>query len=184
LPGGGAPSPRNWDVCQEGPCPRVIPVQAEQLNSLESHVGVDWAAGQDFTATVAVTTEPELRIVELTMQSVLTPGVWVVAFDHKSHMLLEIKQERTLEAPVPASKISGPIGVKLPVQFRSPVMPSDYGRKVYFRDEEFELEGLRTGFLKGFSEEEMVYMVSVDGERTRYLKCRHIWIIDQPTEGF
>jgi hypothetical protein len=31
--GGGAPSPRNCDVCQEGPCPRVIPVQAEDTDS-------------------------------------------------------------------------------------------------------------------------------------------------------
>lgn len=158
------------------PIPRNIPNLA--------FVGIDWAKRPDITATVVVTTDPGRRIVELTMQSVLTPGVWVVAFDDKSHMLLEINQERTLEAPVPAARISGPIGVKLPVQFRTPAMPKDYGRKVYFREDEYELHDLKTGVLKGYDEDQKVYMVSVEGERTRYLKHRQIWTIDEPTDGF
>ncbi len=230
--GGGTPSPRNCDVCLEGPCPRVIPVQTSQadepamealqklaqeqgidpagmeakeisdrliaanLQGVSSEkpiprnipnlafVGVDWGKVKSFTTTVVATAEPEQRVIELTMQSVLTPGVWVVAFDQKSHMLLEIKQERTLAVPVPSARISGPIGVKLPLQFRTPVMPKDYGRQVFFRDDEYELDGLKTGVLKGFSEDEKVYMVAVEGERTRYLKSRHIWTIDEPTEGF
>ena len=31
--GGGTPSPRSCDVCLEGPCPRVIPVQTEEADS-------------------------------------------------------------------------------------------------------------------------------------------------------
>lgn len=149
-------------------------------------VGVDYAKGPDISATVAVTTEPEQQIVELTMHSVLTPGCWVIAFSHKEHFVVEISTEQKLNGPIPAAKLSGPIGVKFPLRHRLPVMPKDYGRQVVCRDmENFSIYDVKTGTLQGFDPVKKVFMVADQhSNHTMYRRENEIWIIDEPTEGF
>lgn len=149
-------------------------------------VGVDYAQGPDISATVAVTTEPEQQIVELTMHSVLTPGCWVIAFSHKEHFVVEVSTEQKLNGPIPAAKLSGPIGVKFPIRHRAPVMPKDYGRQVVCRDmENFNIYDVKIGTLHGFDPVKKVFMVAEqNGRHTMYRRENEIWIIDEPTEGF
>jgi len=149
-------------------------------------VGVDYAQGPDISATVAVTTEPEQQIVELTMHSVLTPGCWVIAFSHKEHFVVEVSTEQKLNGPIPAAKLSGPIGVKFPLRHRVPVMPKDYGRQVVCRDmENFSIYDVKTGTLQGFDPVKKVFMVAEqNGNHMMYRRENEVWIIDHPTEGF
>jgi hypothetical protein len=149
-------------------------------------VGVDYAQGPDISATVAVTTEPEQQIVELTVHSVLTPGCWVIAFSHKEHFVVEVSTEQKLNGPIPAAKLSGPIGVKFPLRHRVPVMPKDYGRQVVCRDmENFSIYDVKTGTLQGFDPVKKVFMVAEqNGNHMMYRRENEVWIIDHPTEGF
>jgi hypothetical protein len=171
------------------PARNVAVLWPEPLSASPSDLafaGVDYAQGPDISATVAVTTEPEQQIVELTMHSVLTPGCWVIAFSHKEHFVVEICTEQKLNGPIPAAKLSGPIGVKFPLQYRPPVMPKDYGRQVVCRDmQNYNVYEVSTGTLRGFDPVKKLFMVGDQGSnRTMYLRENEVWIIDEPTEGF
>lgn len=173
------------EALQKAEEPKPIPRNIPNL----AFVGVDWGKGPSSSATVcAVTGTDQPQIFELTMQSVLTPGLWVVAFQTKEHFLVEVGHDRTreLEHPIPAAKISGPIGVKLPLQNRIPQMPKDYGKQVYFRSpENFDQCEVSSGILQGFHSGKNQFIVASDNRsHLSYVREGDIWIIDEPTEGF
>jgi len=171
--------------------------QAEQLNEELSRPGGVTATWNDGGMVIPEPLAGEIQqmfckpndaadhgIIELEMQSVLTPGVWVMSFTGKKHFLIEIHEDKVLDGPVPAKKISEPIVVKFPPNHRLPEMPQDYGCKVFYRDrEDIECYSVKTGTLQGFDTVKKVFIVFDDeSHRMMYSHSNEVWIVDKSAE--
>jgi hypothetical protein len=211
--GGGTPSPRNCDVCLEGPCPRVIPVQPESGASstmqepyswqplpadpqmvsrlsriAEAIVGIDWAKDSDTSVNMEVTPSPK----SLTMHKVLWPGVWLYMARLDGCLeLLIVNHERELSAAIPAVCLTKQTQFKTPLEWREPVLPKDYGKTVWWHDPEAvdQQPFHQSGRLVGAADSGSVFVIephdkSVAAGRSVYRRKQFVFIVDGPTEGF
>jgi hypothetical protein len=201
--GGGTPSPRNCDVCLEGPCLRVIPVQSESGASSATQEPYSWqqlpADPRMMIAAQNVNTLPICfgdGSLQLQLRSGFDrEGIWLYVVAGDLRLALCTRNE------IEAGKYSFPIDVpcvhictypkvKWPVEYRNAAMPKDYGKEVmYFGDFGPEwgrgiLRGLRT---TGTGREDMIVEIqteAMNGARTESIDSRRVFIIDGPTEGF
>jgi hypothetical protein len=188
--GGGSPSPRECEVCGEGPC-TMIPVNivktGQNLPNL-AFVGIDWGAKKDTSHSVEVAYQGSVPL-SMKMEKILEPGIWVICTTAGPEIDVLIVNNRTeLDTEIPAVRLTTQTHFKTPVEMREPVLPKDFGKTVWWSEPDMstrERPSHSSGRLVGQSDGGKVLIVERGhGTRTTYVRRQYAFIVDQPADGF
>jgi hypothetical protein len=83
--------------------------------------------------------------------------------------------------------ISGPVGFKIPIEYRKPVMPKDYGKQVHYSKVEHATDAFEygTALLHGHNPQRGTFVLHDPGaDQSLSINEKFCWIVDEPTNGF
>ena len=137
-------------------------------------------------AQVELSQRLKSRVYLLKMETTLSPGLWVLMRSPEQHEIVEIRETKPLSAAIPAAMISGPVSVQVPIEYRKPCMPKDYGKTVYCMDFEEPLESFTClkGVLQGYDPVRKCFMVQTEARSPSIFREQMTWIVVEPTDGF